>query len=35
VLKLEKKQLIAQTKKGAERLFLALEPENLEKTLFI
>ena len=30
---LEKKQLVARTQKDAKRLFLALDPSNLEKTL--
>lgn len=33
ILELEKKGLIAQTKKGKKRLFLAAEPENLKKIL--
>ena len=33
LIELEKKRLIAQTKKGKKRLFLAQEPENLEKIL--
>lgn len=33
LVELEKKQLVAQTKKAKKRFFLALEPENLEKIL--
>jgi len=33
LVELEKKQLVAKTKKGSKRLFIAQDPENLEKIL--